>query len=231
MSSDEITDTVSQNNINEEKKRMVLPPILKEMEDHLKTKNIQCHENIEGEGRAASLMDEGTIKRLLMERFPENTIDQPPRMLGDIHVKDNEGEIYPLNIKTSLGGVDNAFSKGGFVFALTDLKVEQIPSSMNTKKMKELIDENRCDNPMKDYWFLCVDKRSSSVMIRGAKQINNWVVNINPSNILQINWKLEKQCDPITRKGDDAYNVLIEQGVKESIMRYQRESIPEEWRI
>ena len=26
-------------------------------------------------------------------------------------------------------------------------------------------------------------------MVRGAKQINSWTVNINPSNILQINWK------------------------------------------
>ena len=210
---------------------MTIPSKLLEIQEFLKGKNIQCHANIEGEGRAASLMDEGTIKRLLMENFPENIIDQPARALGDILVQDNEGNIYPVNIKTTLGGSDNCLSKGGFIFALTHLNLDQIPSSMNLIKMKQLIDENRCDNLMKDYWFLCVDKKSSSVMIRGAKQINHWIVNINPSNILQINWKLEKQCDPIIRNGDDAYNVLIENGVKESIMRYQAESIPEEWRI
>lgn len=209
---------------------MTLPPILKEIEEFLQTKNIQCHENIEGEGRAASLMDEGIIKRLLIEKFPDNIIDQSARKLGDILIKDNDGVIYPVNIKTSLGGTDNCFSKGGFIFALTHLNLEQIPSSMNLKKMKNLIDDNRYDNPMKDYWFLCVDKKSSSVMIRGAKQINHWIININPSNILQINWTKEKQCEPVLRNGDDAYNVLIENGVKESIMRYQSESIPEDWR-
>lgn len=215
----------------EKKKNIILPPILKEMEEFLKSKNIQCHENVEGEGRAASLMDEGIIKKLLIEKYPDNIINQGARMLGDVLVRDNDGEIYPVNIKTSLGGTDNSFSKGGFIFALTNLNIDQIPLSMNFVKMKRLIDENRCDNPMKDYWFLCVDKKTCSVMIRGAKQINHWVVNINPSNILQINWKLEKQCDPILRNGDDAYNVLIENGVKLSILRYQKESIPEEWRI
>ena len=226
MSISKITQGMSRIDINNS-----LAPILKEMEEFLQTKNIQCHENIEGEGRAASLMDEGIIKRLLIEKFSDNIIDQRPRKFGDIVIKDNDGIIYPVNIKTSLGGTDNCFSKGGFIFALTHLNLEQIPSSMNLKKMKNLIDDNRCDNPMKDYWFLCVDKKSSSVMIRGAKQINHWIININPSNILQINWTKEKQCDPVLRNGDDAYNVLIENGVKESIMRYQRESIPEDWRV
>ena len=231
MSVYENTYGISHLDMKEEKKVIVLPLILKKIEEYLQTKNIQCHKNVEGEGRVASLMDEGIIKGLLMEKFPENIIDQRPRMLGDIIVKDNDGGIYPVNIKTSLGGTDNSFSKGGFIFALTHLNLDKIPSSMNLKKMKKLIDDNRCDNQMKDYWFLCVDKKSCSVMIRGAKQINHWVVNINPSNILQINWKLEKKCEPIIRNGDDAYNVLIENGVKESIMRFQSESIPEEWRI
>lgn len=210
---------------------MSLPPILKKIQEYMQSINIQCHENIEGEGRAASLMDEGNIKRLLIEKFPDNIIDQSARKLGDILVKDDNGLIYPINIKTSLGGTDNSFSKGGFVFALTTLHIEQIPLSMNLIKMKNLIDENRCDNKMKDYWFLCVDKKNCSVMIRGAKQIKHWVVNINPSNILQINWKLEKQCDPVLRTGEEAYNTLIENGVKESIIRFQKESIPKEWRI
>ena len=208
-----------------------LPPLLKQIQEYLQTRNIQCHENVEGEGRAASLMDEGTIKRLLVERFPENTLDQPARALLDILITDTDGQIYPVNIKTSLGGTDNSFSKGGFVFALTHLNLDQIPSSMNLIRMKQLIDENRCDNPMKDYWYLCVDKNTSAVIIRGAKQINRWVVNINPANILQINWKLEKNCEPILRSGDEAYHVLIDNGVKKSIMRYQSESIPTEWRI
>lgn len=226
MSQEDITNGAPR---EEKKQCAILPLILKDVEEFLQTKNIQCHENVEGEGRAASLMDEGIIKRLLIQKFPNNIINQSARKLGDILIKDNDGVIYPVNIKTSLGGTDNCFSRGGFVFALTHLNLENIPSSMNLRKMKNLIDDNRCDNPMKDYWFLCVDKKSSSVMIRGAKQINHWVVNINQSNILQINWAKEKTCDPVLRNGDDAYKVLIG-GVKESVMRYQRESIPEDWK-
>ena len=210
---------------------MTLPPILEKMQNHLKSCKFKCHQNVQGEGRAASLMDEGMIKKLLKDTFPNNIIDQAPRMMGDILVKDDDGIIYPVNIKTTKGGIDNCFSKGGFVFAFTNLTIEQIPKSMNLKTMKELIDNNRHNDPGKDYWFLCVDKESCSVMIRGAKQIENWVVNINPSNILQINWKLEKQCNPVERTGDEAYDFLIENGVKQSVIRYQRESIPERWTI
>lgn len=214
---------------------MALPHILTEIQTYLNSPDFKCHfnchANVEGEGRAASLMDEGKIKKLLKDTFPNNIIDQGPRMMGDILVKDDDGIIYPVNIKTTKGGTDNCFSKGGFVFALTNLPIEQIPKSMNLKKMKQLIDKNHHNDPMKDYWFLCVDKESCSGMIRGAKQIKNWVVNINPSNILQINWKLEKQCEPVERTGNEAYDFLIENGVKQSVIRYQKESIPEGWTI
>lgn len=208
---------------------MTLPHILTEIQKYLNSCDFKCQDDVEGEGRVASLMDEGKIKKLLKDTFPNNIIDQDPRMMGDILVKDDDGNIYPVNIKTTKGGTDNCFSKGGFVFALTNLPIEKIPKSMNLKKMNELIDDYRCDNPMKDYWFLCVDKESCTVMIRGTKQIKNWVVNINPSNILQINWKLEKQCDPVVRSGDESYDFLIENGVKTSVTRYHKESIPENW--
>ena len=74
---------------------------------------------------------------------------------------------------------------------------------MNFMKMNELIKAHKADIPQKDYWFLCINKKNSSeIMVRGAKQINNWVVNINPSNILQVNWKKEKLCEPVERTWD-----------------------------
>lgn len=207
-----------------------LPLILQEIVLFLKTENIKCHKNVEGEGRIGSAMDEKMIKKILMKKFPENTIDQRARKFGDILIKDYNGVICPVNIKTSLGGSDNCFSRGGFVFALTDLNIDQIPGSMNLKIFKKLIDENRCDVPIKDYWFLCVDKKTSDVMIRGTKQIKHWKVNPHPSNTLQVDWAKEKQCEPVLRTGEEAYNFLIENGVKKSLIQFQN-NLPNEWKI
>ena len=64
-------------------------------------------------------------------------------------------------------------------------------------------------------------------MVRGAKQINCWIVNINPSNVLQINWKKEKKMEPVQRNWDEAYDVMMG-GVKKSINGFIK-NIPEDW--
>ena len=135
---------------------------------------------------------------------------------------------YVVNIKTSIGSTDNCFSKIGVVYALTDLEPEDLPKSMNFTKFNDLIESNKKDIPEKDYWFLCVDKKdSSNVMVRGAKQITNWTVNINPSNILQVNWKKEKESEPTNRTWEEAYEVLVG-GVKKSLNGFIS-NIPNDW--
>jgi hypothetical protein len=95
--------------------------------------------------------------------------------------------------------------------------------------MISLIKENKADIPKKDYYFLCIDKKNpSNVMARGAKQIQNWVININPGNVLQVNWKKEKVCGPANRTWDEAYEVLIN-GAKESTFGFFR-NLPQEWK-
>ena len=105
-------------------------------------------------------------------------------------VLDYDGKTkHVVNIKTSIGSTDNATSKIGFLYALTDMEPEEMPGNMNWKKFIELLNERESDIPLKDYWFLCVDKKdSSNVLIRGAKQINCWKENANPANMLQIDW-------------------------------------------
>ena len=164
--------------------------------------------------------------------FRNHVIDQKARKFGDIIVIDYNGvDSYVVNIKTSIGGSDNCFSKSGIVYAFTDLKYDDNRlGPMNFMKMKKLINENKADIPKKDYWFLCVIKKNpSEVMIRGAKQINNWVVNTNPSNILQVNWKKEKNCEPVERSWDEAYNVIIG-GAKKSLNKFWN-NIPDEWKF
>ena len=114
------------------------------------------------------------------------------------------------------------------MYSLTDLEPEDLPKSMNFTKFNDLIESNKKDIPEKDYWFLCVDKKdSSNVMVRGAKQITNWTVNINPSNILQVNWRKEKESEPTNRTWEEAYEVLVG-GVKKSLNGFIS-NIPKDW--
>ena len=210
--------------------RTMIPSILKDIRDWLKNYQIQISDAVEGEGRGGSLKDEGSIKKALWTSpYKDRIFDEKLRKCGDMTVLDYNGDIHVVNIKTSLGGTDNCFSKCGLVYALTDLKADQLPSSMNFMKMNELIKAHKADIPQKDYWFLCINKKNSSeIMVRGAKQINNWVVNINPSNILQVYWKKEKLCDPVDRTWDEAYETIIGGAIK-SLNGFWN-NVPEEWK-
>ena len=212
--------------------RTMVPKILEDMRDWLKKYNIQISEAVEGEGRGGSLKDEGSIKKALwISPYKDMIIDQKVRKAGDILVRDYDGtSIYLVNIKTSLGGSDNCFSKCGIVYALTNITLDELPSKMNFNQMNNLLKKHKEDIPEKDYWFLCLNKKDSSeILIRGAKQINNWVININPNNILQVNWKKEKLCEPVTRTYDEAYEAIIG-GAKKSLNTFWKEGIPEEWK-
>lgn len=208
------------------------PQILNDVVNALKLAKIEISEKVEGEGRGGSLKDEGTIKTFLQEHAELGAYihDVPPRGFGDMRVEDPDtGEIYVVNIKTSIGSTDNATSKIGFLYAFTDLTYEDLPGSMNWKKFNTLLAEHKADIPNKDYWFLCVDKNdSSNVMIRGAKQIVNWGENANPANLLQINWTKEKKCEPAYRTYDEAYEVIIN-----GIARCYKKAfnnLPDEWK-
>lgn len=208
------------------------PQVLIDIAAYLKEKKIEISEKVEGEGRGGSLKDEGSIKRALYEHeiFKDLIIDEAARKFGDMIVLDYDRVTrHPVNIKTSIGSTDNCFSKAGIVYAFTDMTDTEIPKSMNFKKMNEFIKNRGKDIPNRDYWFLCVDKNdSSNVLIRGAKQINCWTVNINPSNVLQVNWTKEKALPPKLRTYDEAMEVIMG-GVKKSLNEFWK-NIPNEWK-
>jgi hypothetical protein len=191
----------------------VIPKVLEDVAHALREKKISISEAVEGEGRGGSLKDEGTIIRFLKDDpvLGDNILSQEARRFGDMTVLDYDGVTeYVVNIKTSIGSSDNATSKIGFLYALTDMEPEEMPGNMNWEKFDDLLKSRKADIPTKDYWFLCIDKNdSSNVMIRGAKQINCWQENANPANLLQINWKKEKTLLPMERTYDEAYDVLV----------------------
>ena len=208
------------------------PIILKHIADTLRKEKIAISEAVEGEGRGGSLKDEGTIIRFLKNDpvLGEYILDEEARKFGDMIVLDYDGLTkYVVNIKTSIGSSDNATSKIGFLYALTDIEHEELPGNMNWEKFDNLLKSRKADIPTKDYWYLCVDKNdSSNVMIRGAKQINCWTENANPSNMLQIGWKKEKTLPPVERTYDEAYDILVG-GVKRCIAKFF-DNLPEEFR-
>ena len=210
----------------------MIPKILKDVAEIIRKEKIVISEAVEGEGRGGSLKDEGTIIRFL-ENDPilgEYILSEEARRFGDMTVLDYDGETkYVVNIKTSIGSSDNATSKIGFLYALTDMEPEEMPKNMNWKRFRELLNDRKADIPTKDYWFLCVDKNNSSnVMIRGAKQINCWTENANPANMLQIGWKKEKELTPIERTYDESYEVLVG-GIKRCIAKFF-DNLPEDLR-
>lgn len=210
----------------------MIPKVLEDICDKIRQEKITISENVEGEGRGGSLKDEGTIIRLLESdpKLGKYVLSEDARRFGDMTVLDYDSKTkYVVNIKTSIGSSDNATSKIGFLYALTDMEPEEMPKSMNWSKFMTLLNERKSDIPTKDYWFLCVDKKdSSNVMIRGAKQINCWTENSNPSNMLQINWKKEKTLPPIERTYDEAYDILVG-GIKRCIQKFTY-NLPEELR-
>ena len=109
------------------------PQILIDIVEILTAEKIKIAEKVEGEGRVASLNDEGTIIRFLQAHpiLGKYISSGKARAMGDILVTDyNEVTIHPVNIKTSIGSSDNATSKGGFLYALTDMTLDEIPFSM-----------------------------------------------------------------------------------------------------
>ena len=210
----------------------MIPKILEDVAEAVRKEKIAISEAVEGEGRGGSLKDEGTIIRFLKNDpvLGEYILDEEARKFGDMIVLDYDGLTkYVVNIKTSIGSSDNATSKIGFLYALTDIEHEELPGNMNWEKFDNLLKSRKADIPTKDYWYLCVDKNdSSNVMIRGAKQINCWTENANPSNMLQIGWKKEKTLPPVERTYDEAYDVLVG-GVKRCIAKFF-DNLPEEFR-
>jgi len=199
-----------------------IPKILENIAETIRKEKISISESVEGEGRGGSLKDEGTIIRFLQNDpiLGGYILSEKARKFGDMTVLDYDGVTqYVVNIKTSIGGTDNATSKIGFLYALTDMEPEEMPGNMDWCKFMELVKKRKADIPTKDYWFLCVDKNdSSNVIIRGTKQINCWYENPNPNNMLQISWKKEKKLEPIERTYDEAYEVLIG-GIKRCLQK------------
>jgi hypothetical protein len=193
------------------------PTILNDIVEALKKSNLKAvNENTEG--RVNSKKDEDKIIAWLEKqpKFDGRIKPGSLRGFGDIVVVDYTGIEHVVNIKTSVGSSDNAFSKLGILWALTDLTLDdyqdlKIANKISDSKFAELIIKHKKETD-RDYWFLSLDKKDfSHVIVRGVKQIIHW--GKNPTNNLQIQWNKEHQSLDGNESFDKVFHNVITDGV------------------
>lgn len=191
------------------------PAILNEIVEALKKSNLRAV-NENNEGRVNSKKDEDKIIAWLKKQpqFANKIREGALRGFGDMQVlSDNEWHV--VNIKTSVGSSDNAFSKLGILWALTDLTLAdferlKIANKISDSKFAELVIKHKKETT-RDYWYLSLDKKDfSHVIVRGVKQITHW--GKNPTNNLQIMWGREHECEPNTSDFDTVFDNIITNG-------------------
>jgi hypothetical protein len=191
------------------------PKILNAIAEALKKSNLKAvTENTEG--RVNSKKDEDKIIAWLQKQpqFAGRIKEGVLRSFSDMIVVDDQGVEHVVNIKTSVGSSDNAFSKLGILWALTDLTIEdyrklKISNKISDTKFAELVIKHKKETD-RDYWYLSLDKKDfSHVIVRGVKQITHW--GKNPTNNLQIQWSKEHSCEPNNIPFNEVfYNVITD---------------------
>lgn len=203
------------------------PKVLEELKEDLKKNKLIATENVNGEGRVASLVDEENIINFLTThpKWGKYVSDVRARGFGDF-ILDYEGVKYVINIKSTTGTTDNATSKIGFLWAFTDIDYDELPKSISIGDWFNLMNERKCEDNNRDYFYLTFDKNDmSNIFIRGSKQIINWKA--NPSNLLQIAWKKEWETDYPNFSFDQSFENVVG-GIKESVKK-KLTSYPDEW--
>jgi len=153
-----------------------------------------CLRKRDDDGRSHSLASEASvicaIRRILGPTHVRTA--STARSWYDVAITFGDKTHY-ANIKISNGGCDNAFNKKALVWSLTTLHADAIPNSMSMNEMHTLIMKHprkkRCPG-QKEYFFIYVDKRDGTILIKSIMDIRHWCS--NPYNLLQINWRKEK---------------------------------------
>lgn len=211
-------------------KKEKTPQILLDIVDYLKTNKLIAESNVNGEGRMGSLKDEESVIEFLKKskKFSKNIIDVEARKAGDFYLLDYDKiTIHIVNIKTTSGTTDNATCKIGFLWAFTDMELDELPGNITLKDWYYLMNKRKANIKNRDYWYLTFNKKDmSKVFLRGAKQIVNW--KYNPSNFLQIAWKKEWETKEQSYSFEKSYSNIMN-GMKECIRKKLVNSYPIDW--
>jgi hypothetical protein len=178
--------------------KITYPKVIKRLENIIKNNICSTDFNlIQKDGRINSIYDEQYVIRILEDKYGKDFVIVPPNNRNwydiklKIKIKKNIAWV-PCNIKVSTGGTDNALCKKAIVYSFSNLTDVEIPKCMSFNKMVELIDihKNKERNLLKEYYYIYVDKKDGTVIIKSLCDIQNYAS--NAQNWLQINWKKEK---------------------------------------
>ena len=175
---------------------------------------------INTDGRINSIYDENAVIKLLESHYGNSYIQKPSNTRHWYDLKIKSSDIWiPCNIKVSIGGTDNALCKKALVYSLTDLSEDKIPKYMSFNKMIELIESNKnaTRNCNKEYYYIYVDKKDGSILVRSLCDIKNYVS--NPQNWLQINWKKEKTTAIDSHEDIDAAYFKLRSTLSKSLQK------------
>jgi hypothetical protein len=168
------------------------------------------------DGRRNSAIDEDNIITILKKYCPNLIKITKTRSFADLFILDDNGEWCPTNIKTtSCKCSDNAFNKLSFLWAFTDYDDFQRSKISDKKFIDAILDKKTTSAPKRKYYYLAIDKNnpSKNILIRDLLKINNFVMNANPNNILQIDWKYEFGSKESEAQFDECYDNLIIQKI------------------
>ena len=180
------------------KNNICLPKIMINIKEHLEKCDITICTKYK-DGRKNSIEDEETIKKLLLEKFPDNIkVPIGERWWYDILVKEECYGWIPVNIKVAkLKEPINCGNLSLCVYSYTDEKLEfdkQYNNGEMTKILKNKLDKKEYNNDnLKDYYFLVINKENTKdIIINGTKGLSELTPNIN--NLpFQIKWDKNRE--------------------------------------
>jgi hypothetical protein len=190
----------------------MIKEFLSKITDSIRGKDLNFTHNSQDKRTDSTINEQKVINYLrTVEGVGEFMLEVPARHWTDVLFNYN-GEIIAINIKLpdlQKGGSDDAYSRGGLLWSLTDIPFERIPRPCTNIQLAKLLIENLSQKKYRDYYYLVIDKHdTNNVMCRGLKEINNIV--LNPSNTFQINWKKECALSPCIRTQEEARYYLLD---------------------
>lgn len=190
----------------------MIKEFLSKITDSIRGKDLNFTHNSQDKRTDSTINEQNVINYLrTVEGVGNFMMEVPARHWSDVLFKYND-EIIAINIKLpnlQKGGNDDAYSRAGLLWSLTDIPYKDIPRSCKDIRLAKLLMENPSQTKYRDYYYLVIDKHdTNNVMCRGLKEINNIV--LNPSNTFQINWKKECALSPCIRTQEEARHYILD---------------------
>ena len=179
--------------------------------------------SVSSDGRIDSANDESKF----IDRFQEimNNMGHEVVKAKSRHWYDLKINSIPVNLKiTSCKSADNAFNKKSIAYTLIG-DIETVEKYRETNfddwfsKIKNYYEAMTVDrNPMKEYYYLVLNKTSNEILFKSILDIHTYKKN-SSGNVLQIDWKNEFQnkeyiCNDAKQKMRELLTT-IQQAVRE----------------